>query len=184
MNQDLEQMPVEQVLDRFGPNSEEFYLKIRRLIAFVLQRHFKSYSEDHFQETMSRCYCKVLETLTNRPYVPGRGNLRTYIYTIVRNECSTVGYHDRRSLHREVSMEEAEETHQFGFEPDVYDLPDQPERQWRTVLGAYCYEASEAIHRIMNNEVSGDEIASSMCPRSRAAFRVLLWSRLTEGSFV
>lgn len=198
MDHNLEKMSVEQVLDQFGLTSEEFFFKIRRLIAFVLSRHFKSKSEDHFQDALASCYCKVLETLTARPYDPKAGNLRTYIYTIARNECSTLGYHDRRNYTREAPLEdvglegdgyalgtERAADPRFCIPPDeTHDAPAPTFRVWRTVLGAYCYEAGEAVQRLLKDEAPDDEIAEGLCPRSRAAFRVLLWHRQAEGSFV
>lgn len=170
---------LEGILGRHGPDSEIFYRAIERYIYFIAHRHMvPAFKQVHIQDVVTDCYAAVIRVLRAQPYDPKRGYLKTYIYTIVRNEIST----QNKKLIKD-SVVNFVETYD-GLEPltDPKPVHDATEgllmKVWRTGLGAYHSELVPMIQMLAEGRVS--VVGNSVNPRVREALRVYMWDRYME----
>ena len=210
--EELRSTPLESILERFGANSEEFYLKVIAFIRSVVRRYYYRLRDgERMSDAVSSAYAKVLRVLTDTPYDPAQGNLRTYIYTVTRNEISTLNYRENRQSRSEVAIDaflDPEESplnnsdaprvrrlrHRLEHRQSV-EMSTRPvlmedpvgrqigEDSWRTVLGAYVHEAEGVLRRLARGEMADVDLDRYSDRYVVEAVRVHLW-RCTSGGTV
>jgi hypothetical protein len=83
-----------------GPNSNEFYFKIKNFIKYLMNKYLGRFDEDCEQE----CYAQLLESF--KYWDPTRSNIVSWIHTVVRNKISSFRYTYKKTLREGYSLNE------------------------------------------------------------------------------
>jgi len=121
---------VKRVLSEYGVNSEQFYFVVQGFVVYVMMRHGVYWDEDVFQEA----FLSVMEKV--KYWDEGKGNLLSFLYSLIRDRVSQKKYWD--SVARVRGVEESR-----VYEDDV----DEKWEEW--------YEESKLEDYFLLKEVAG-----------------------------
>jgi DNA-directed RNA polymerase specialized sigma24 family protein len=174
------EMSIDKVLREYGADSEEFALKLDRYLRYVVNRHYgRSHDPEAFADAAGEAYAKILSRLREVPFDPSKGDIKNYLYTIVRNEVSNLNYRDRRRGKTERTLHEESEGGMTDpalvHRHDYHVRHESIEDLWRTLLGAYVAEAEGLLARLGEGAVEPADLRSYPQPRAVEALRVHLW---------
>jgi hypothetical protein len=88
------------VMREYGVNSEQFYFVLQGFVFYVMIRHGVYWDEDVFQEA----FVSILEKV--RYWDRGKGNLLSFLYSLIRDKVSQKKYWDSVRGIRGVELEE------------------------------------------------------------------------------
>jgi len=83
---------LQKIYDVYGANSSEFYIEIKNLLIYLLNRYMGRYDED----CLGDCYVRLLESF--KYWDKSKSNIISWIHLVVRNRISTYCYNETKKM--------------------------------------------------------------------------------------
>lgn len=171
---------MSKIEDYFNEGNNKLFLKeLGQFTAFLIKRYVGELEASDFEELKDSLICRVFETFHERPFVAGRSDFRTYIYSIIRNGISS--FNHRRG--REIPSEEVRSNNVNEEGKDDKDLElkynlDQVPAYNEIFTKVFPKESLENRYRVAQLIKDGEineKIWDQMTVEQQNYARVLLW---------
>lgn len=159
---------LEYIFKTYGGDSNQFFEKVKKFIVFLQYRYTGVYDED----LQSICSIKLVDSF--RYYTPGKVNIGTWVYSVVRNQISSYLFKRRKRVN---------EIPDIGLEnmPDEGNLgADAHERAVK--FNTYLETALNMFNRIDVEDTSAGIVESfEHLSMEHPLTRTLLWDYTKSG---